>query len=330
MLSTIGAPHMCVTRCSAISAKIGAGSTRRRQTCVPPTAVTAQVYDHPLQWNIGSVHRYTLCAVELERERIAQRVEVRAAMVIDDALRIAGRARGVEQAHAHPTRRAGRATRRQGRLRRAAPRSRSSPAARRPALRASSMSTTRMSRPTARSAARDRRRELAVGQEHLRFAVLEAECDGRRVEPVVERVQDGAQRRDRVVRLEHRRHVRRHHRDGVAAPDAAPRERGGEAPAARFELAIGAGQPAVPDRDLVRPHERGALEEAHRRQRHEVRHVGGEPADEGVVGRQRRAALGTVVGHRACRGARLARSPRRRPPLFMLHAPAAHRRGGCA
>ena len=43
MFSTIGAPHKWVTRCSAIAAKIGAGSTRRRQTCVPATAVTAQV-----------------------------------------------------------------------------------------------------------------------------------------------------------------------------------------------------------------------------------------------------------------------------------------------
>ena len=37
--------------------KIAAGSTRRRQTCVPATAVTAQVKHQPLQWNIGSVQR---------------------------------------------------------------------------------------------------------------------------------------------------------------------------------------------------------------------------------------------------------------------------------
>jgi len=43
MLSTTGAPHRWLTPCSAIAAKIGAGSTRRRQTCVPATAVTPQV-----------------------------------------------------------------------------------------------------------------------------------------------------------------------------------------------------------------------------------------------------------------------------------------------
>src|SRR5204862_5836970 len=56
---TMGAPHMWVTPCRAMAGKISAGSTRRRQTCVPPTAVTAHVYVQPLQWNIGSVQRYT-------------------------------------------------------------------------------------------------------------------------------------------------------------------------------------------------------------------------------------------------------------------------------
>ncbi len=33
------------------------GSTRRRHTCVPESAVTPHVKHQPLQWNIGSVHR---------------------------------------------------------------------------------------------------------------------------------------------------------------------------------------------------------------------------------------------------------------------------------
>ncbi len=59
MLSTVGAPHMCVTPCSTIIGKISAGSTLRRQMCVPPIAVTDHGKHQPLQWNIGSVHRYT-------------------------------------------------------------------------------------------------------------------------------------------------------------------------------------------------------------------------------------------------------------------------------
>ena len=59
MPSTVGAPHMCVTPCSTISSKMRFGSTARRQTCVPPIAVTDHGKHQPLQWNIGSVHRYT-------------------------------------------------------------------------------------------------------------------------------------------------------------------------------------------------------------------------------------------------------------------------------
>ncbi len=57
MLSTIGAPQKWVTPCVAMASKMAAASTRRRQTCVPASAVTVQGKHQPLQWNIGSVHR---------------------------------------------------------------------------------------------------------------------------------------------------------------------------------------------------------------------------------------------------------------------------------
>ena len=53
----IGAPQRWVTPWLAMAAKIVFGAGSRRQTWVPPTAVTAQVWDQPLQWNIGSVQR---------------------------------------------------------------------------------------------------------------------------------------------------------------------------------------------------------------------------------------------------------------------------------
>src|SRR5574341_989343 len=40
IVSTVGAPHMCVTPCSTIIGKMSAGSTARRQTCVPAIATT--------------------------------------------------------------------------------------------------------------------------------------------------------------------------------------------------------------------------------------------------------------------------------------------------
>ena len=36
-------------------------STRRRHTFTPARAATVQGKHQPLQWNMGSVHRYTLC-----------------------------------------------------------------------------------------------------------------------------------------------------------------------------------------------------------------------------------------------------------------------------
>jgi hypothetical protein len=60
--STTGAPHRCVTGCRAIRSSAPAASKDDWQTWLAPTAVTPQVSDHPLQWNIGSVHRYALSA----------------------------------------------------------------------------------------------------------------------------------------------------------------------------------------------------------------------------------------------------------------------------
>jgi len=61
MLYTIGAPHRCVTVCSRISSKTWAGSTFRRHTLVPAFSASVHGKHQPLQWNIGSVHRYTAC-----------------------------------------------------------------------------------------------------------------------------------------------------------------------------------------------------------------------------------------------------------------------------
>ena len=96
-LSTIGAPHRCVTplvadrredqrRIDAAQAHVrGAGGGDR------PRVRPAAAVEHRQRPQVDAVGR------EPERERVAERVEIRAAMVIDDALGIAGRARRVEQ-----------------------------------------------------------------------------------------------------------------------------------------------------------------------------------------------------------------------------------------
>ena len=74
------------------------------------------------------------------------------------------------------------------------------------------------------------RRKLTIDDDGLRFTVLEHERDRRCVEPGVQRVQHGAGHRDAVVRLDHLRSVRQHHRDGIAALDARAPERMGQLP----------------------------------------------------------------------------------------------------
>jgi hypothetical protein len=57
MFMTMGAPQRCVTPWSEMAPKMEPASTRRRHTCVPPSAVTVHGKHQPLQWNIGSVQR---------------------------------------------------------------------------------------------------------------------------------------------------------------------------------------------------------------------------------------------------------------------------------
>ena len=97
--------------------------------------------------------------------------------------------------------------------------------------------------------------------------MLEAEGDGARIEPEVERVQDRAQRRNGIMRFEQRRDVGRHHGDRVAASDAMLRQRRRKAPAARVEFAIAVRDVAMPHRDLVRIDQRATLEKLNRGKR---------------------------------------------------------------
>src|SRR5215467_14403238 len=58
MINTVGAPQKWVASPALKSFQISGGSTFAMQTPVAPTAAHPQVMVQPLQWNIGSVHRY--------------------------------------------------------------------------------------------------------------------------------------------------------------------------------------------------------------------------------------------------------------------------------
>ncbi len=57
LMSTVGAAQNMVIDSSRICRKTAAGSTLRRQTCVPPQAVMVHTKVQPFAWNIGSTHR---------------------------------------------------------------------------------------------------------------------------------------------------------------------------------------------------------------------------------------------------------------------------------
>ncbi len=57
--TTAGAPHSSVTPWRSTRRRISAPSTFRRTTCRAPMPASPNGMPHPLQWNIGSVCRYT-------------------------------------------------------------------------------------------------------------------------------------------------------------------------------------------------------------------------------------------------------------------------------
>ena len=103
--------------------------------------------------------------------------------------------------------------------------------------------------------------------------MIEREGVDRGVEPGVDGVEHRARHRHAVMAFEHRRRVGEHHRDGVAALDAALAQRRGEPPRAGIEVAIIAPQRAVDDGDVVGIDRGRALQELQRRQRLEIRRV---------------------------------------------------------
>ena len=208
--------------------------------------------------------------VELEGQRVGERAEVGAAMAVDGALGVAGGAGGVEQADRVPLVlgagigecRVARGdevlvldvaeARRTGRLG------------------IGDVDDDGALGPELVQRRGDRGVELAVGQQQLGLAVLQAEGDEGRIEADIDGVEDGADHGRGVVGLQHRRRVGGEDRHRVAALDAGLGQRMRELPRAGIELAIGEPALAVDHRDPVAEELRRALQEADRAEGHEV------------------------------------------------------------
>ena len=227
-------------------------------------------------------------APHVGRHDIADRQQMRAAMVIDDALGVARRAGGVVERYGVPFVRRGDAFvvliafRKEGLVFDLAE----------PFARAVIFGIVVIDDERARSGELqrgvDHGRELAVGDEDLRLAVVEHESESRGVEPGVERVEHRAAHRHAVMAFEHGRRVGEHRRDGVAALHAAPGQRRSQAPRAGKEVTVVSPQGAVDDGGSVRKNRCRALEQRERSERLIICRV---LVEIGVVGRNGHGGL---------------------------------------
>ena len=271
-------------------ADAGPADRRQRPREAPPVAV-----EHRQGPQVDGMMR------EVPADDVRERVEVRAAVVVDDALRVPGGARGVVEGDGAPF------------VVGTGPFEPRVPlfeerlvldlADALPARCAGIIDVDdqwRALHPGER--VRDHRRELAVGEQRLRLAVLQDERDGRRVEPDVDGVEHRAEHRYAEAGLVDRRNVRHEHRHAVPNPDTAPRERRGEAAAARVSLYPGEATLAVDDRGVVGPDRGGTLDERERGERRVVRRGAVEGGLEGVDA--------TFQVHFRCSSRRPSASPR--------------------
>ena len=243
-------------------AHMGAGDHRQRPREAPAVAV-----EHRQRPQIDRMPAHRA------GEHVADGEQIRAAVVIDHALGVAGGARGVVERDGVPLV----VRHRPGEIRIALRDERlvvdpAEPLARAGIFRIVVVDHQRFDLGE-RQRLLDHPGIFAVGDDDLAFAVVELEGDHRGVEPRVDGVEDGARHRHAVVAFEHRRRVGQHRRHRVAAADAALLQRRGELPRARVELAVAPPQRAVHDRGMIGKHGGRALQQRQRRQRLEVRRV---------------------------------------------------------
>ncbi len=118
---------------------------------------------------------------------------------------------------------------------------------------------------------RDGAVEFAIGEKQLGLAVLQAECDQRRVEADVDGIEDRADHRRRVVGFEHGGRVGGEDGDRVAALDAGLGERVRQLPGPRVEFPIGETPAAMDDGRALAEEIGRPLQKTDRAQRHEIR-----------------------------------------------------------
>ena len=193
-----------------------------------------------------------------ERERIAAGIQIGAAVMQHDALRVAGRARRVVQRDRLPliVRQPHRKVRVGG---------------------GDEWFVLAVDidhqwpMPALRQRARHDRPEFAIDQHDLGFRMLQDERNRCRIQPDVDRAQHRAEHRHGIMRLQHLRNVGGHDRHGFTLADAGTRKCRCQPTRTLQELRIGVASLAMDHRDARSVHARRAYQERHRRQRHIIR-----------------------------------------------------------
>ena len=253
-----------------------AGADRRGQRPGETPAVAVEHRQGP------QVHRET---AHLPADHVGQRVQVRATVVVDHALGIAGGAGGVVQGDGLPL------------VLRQAP-GRLGIAfgeqllvfqlADQLALGIGRIVDADQQRRLGHVAGGAQRQlaELLVHQQHAGLAVLQDETDGFGIQTGVDGIEHRAAHGHAKVRLEHRRAVGRQNRHGIAQTDAPRRQRRTQPATARIGLPPGLSQRPVDQSQTFRIDGAGALEKGQRAERLKVR------------GHRRHAEfIGVVGGH---------------------------------
>ena len=255
------------------------------------------------------------------RDRVRDRVEVRAPVAVDHALRVAGGAGGVVERDRVPL--VGRPPPREVRVAAREERLVLDLAEQVPARRVRVVDVDDEGAAIdLREGRADGRRELAVGDDRLRLAVLQDEGHGARVEAGVDGVDHRAQYRHREGRLPGGGDVGGHDGDGVAAADPARGEARGEPPAAGPGLGPRMAAVAVDDGRALGIDGRASLEEADGGERSVVRGVRVEVGFVGVLAHRSFSARGFFLS--ACG----ARQEDRRRLRSMINAGARRRARG--
>ena len=115
--------------------------------------------------------------------------------------------------------------------------------------------------------------KFAIHDQDFRLGMIEGEGEYGRIETRIQGVQNAAGHRNAVVTFQHRRGVRQHHRNRIAAGDAAPGQRARQTSATGIEIPVVSLQVAMNNGDAFGENRRRPRQKRQRGQRLKIRRI---------------------------------------------------------